>query len=71
MTAEEGIHALLAHLRLKGYRSATIDNYSDQLKRFQDWLRRRRIGDLRALSRTCLLGYQADVRREQIGRAHV
>ena len=24
MTAEEGIHALLAHLRLKGYRAATI-----------------------------------------------
>ncbi len=68
MTAEEGIHALLAHLRLKGYRSATIDNYSDQLKRFQEWLRRRRIGDLRALSRARLLAYQADVRREPISR---
>jgi integrase/recombinase XerD len=68
MTAEEGIHALLAHLRLKGYRPATIHNYSDQLKRFRGWLRRRRIGDLRALSRARLLGYQADVRREPISR---
>jgi integrase/recombinase XerD len=68
MTAEEGIHALLAHLRLRGYRAATIDNYTDQLKRFREWLRRRRIGDLRALSRERLLAYQIHVRREPISR---
>ena len=50
MTFEEGVNELLAHLRLDVYRPATIDNYSDQLKRFGEWLRRRRIRDLRALA---------------------
>jgi integrase/recombinase XerD len=68
MTFEEGVNELLAHLRLDGYRAATIDNYTDQLKRFGEWLRRRRIGDLRALSPARLLAYQADVRREPISR---
>jgi integrase/recombinase XerD len=66
MTFEEGVNELLAHLRLDGYRPATIDNYSDQLKRFGEWLRRRRIRDLRALSHARLLTYQIDVRREPI-----
>jgi integrase/recombinase XerD len=68
MTFEEGVTGLLAHLRLDGYRAATIDNYSDQLKRFGEWLRRRRIRDLRAVSRARLLTYQIDVRREPISR---
>ena len=68
MTFEEGVNELLAHLRLDGYRAATIDNYSDQLKRFGEWLRRRRIRDLRALSQARLLTYQIDVRREPISR---
>lgn len=49
-------------------RLPTIDNYADQLKRFREWLRRRRIGDLRALSRARVLAYQADVRQELISR---
>jgi integrase/recombinase XerD len=68
MTFEEGVHALLAHLRLDGYRAATIHNYAGQLKRFGEWLRRRRIGDLRALSRARLLAYQSDLRQEPISR---
>jgi integrase/recombinase XerD len=68
MTFEEGVHALLAHLRLDGYSPATIHNYAGQLKRFGEWLRRRRIGDLRALSRARLLAYQTDVSREPISR---
>lgn len=68
MTFDEGLNALLAHLRLDGYSPATIDNYADQLKRFGEWLHRRRIRDLRALTRARLLAYQGDVRREPISR---
>lgn len=68
MTFDEGLNALLAHLRLDGYSPATIDNYGDQLKRFGEWLRRRRIVDLRALTRARVLAYQGDVRGEPISR---
>lgn len=68
MTFEEGSTDLLAHLRLNGYSPATIHNYSDQLKRFGEWLRRRRIGDLRAMTRARLLVYQTDIRKEPISR---
>jgi integrase/recombinase XerD len=68
MTFNEGLNALLAHLRLDGYSPSTIENYGDQLKRFGEWLRRQRIGDLRALTRARLLAYQGDVRGEPISR---
>jgi integrase/recombinase XerD len=68
MTFREGLNALLAHLRLDGYSLSTIDNYSDQLKRFGEWLQRGHIGDLRALTRAQLLAYQGDVRCEPISR---
>jgi integrase/recombinase XerD len=68
MTFQDGLHALLAHLRLDGYSPATLRNYADQLKRFGQWLRRHRITDLRTLTRDRLLAYQTDVRTEPIGR---
>src|SRR5882757_1204402 len=68
MTFNDGLNALLAHLRLDGYSPSTIDNYGDQLKRFGEWSRRQRIGDLRALTRARLLAYQGDVRSEPISR---
>lgn len=68
MTFEEGMTDLLAHLRLKGYSPATLDNYSDQLKRFGEWLRRKRLRDLRAVTRARVLAYQGYVRGESIGR---
>jgi len=68
MTFEEGSTDLLAHLRLNGYSPATIHNYSDQLKCFGEWLRRHRIGDLRAITRARLLVYQTDIRKEPISR---
>jgi integrase/recombinase XerD len=67
MTFEEGTTDLLAHLRLKGYSPATLDNYSDQLKRFGEWLRRKRLRDLRAITRTRMQDYQCYVRSESIG----
>jgi hypothetical protein len=68
MTFEEGMTDLLAHLRLKGYSPATLDNYSDQLKRFGEWLRRKRLRDLRAVTRARVLAYQGYVRGESISR---
>jgi site-specific recombinase XerD len=69
MTFQDGLNALLAHLRLDGYSPATLHNYADQLKRFGQWLRRHRITDLRTLTRARLLAYQTDVRSEPIGRS--
>jgi integrase/recombinase XerD len=67
MTFDEGLNALLAHLRLAGYRPATIRNYGDQLKRFGEWLHQSRMDDLRTLTRARLLVYQTAVRSERIG----
>jgi integrase/recombinase XerD len=64
----EGITELLAYLRLAGYRPATIHLYSDQLQRFGEWLRRKRIRDLRGVTRAQLLAYQLHVRGEPIRR---
>jgi integrase/recombinase XerD len=68
MTFEDGTTDLLAHLRLKGYSPATLHNYSDQLKRFGEWLRRKRLRDLRAITRTRVQDYQQHVRSESISR---
>lgn len=68
MTFQDGVNALLAHLRLHGYSAATLRNYAEQLKRFGEWFRRHRTADLRTLTRARLLMYQTDVRTEPIGR---
>lgn len=61
--------AFLAHLHLDGYAVPTIDIYADQLKAFGQWLARKRIGDLRALTPLRMREYQAHVRAEPICRA--
>jgi integrase/recombinase XerD len=68
MTFQDGLNALLAHLRLDGYSPATLRNYAEQLKRFGQWLRHHGMTDLRTLTRARLLAYQTDVRTEPIGR---
>lgn len=68
MTFLDGMTSLLSHLRLKQYSPATIDNYSDQLKRFGEWLERQSIRDLRKLTRQEIRDYQAHVKQEPIGR---
>src|SRR5688572_31483158 len=68
MTFEDGMTDLLAHLRLKGYSPATLHNYSDQLKRFGEWLRRKRLRDLRTVTRARVQDYQHYVRTESISR---
>jgi integrase/recombinase XerD len=68
MTFTEGLTELLAHLRLAGYSAASRRVYTQQLRRFGKWLRRKRIGDLRGVTRQQLATYQHDVRCEPIGR---
>lgn len=69
LSFQDGSGALLADLRLDGYSPATIHNCSDQLKRFDEWLARKRIRDLRALTPAKMRQYQAHVRAEPICRA--
>ncbi len=68
MTFLDGMTSLLSHLRLKQYSPATLDNYSDQLKRFGEWLEVKAIDDLRQLTRQAIRDYQAHVKQESIGR---
>lgn len=67
MTFVEAVTALLAHLRLHRYASATIDNYADQLKRFGEWLSQALADDLRRATRADIDTYQAYVGGEPIG----
>lgn len=64
----DGVTALLSTLRLKRYSPGTVDGYSDQLKRFGQWLNARRIHDLRTLTKAQLLDYQRHVKSEPITR---
>lgn len=68
MTFLDGITSLLSHLRLKQYSPATLDNYSDQLKRFGEWLEKQSIHDLRKLNKQSIRDYQSYVKQEPIGR---
>ena len=68
MTFLDGTTSLLSHLRLSNYSPATIDNYSDQLKRFGEWLKKHAIDDLRKITKQHIHDYQAYVRQEPIGR---
>ena len=66
MTFVEATTALLAHLRLRGYSPATIDNYGDQLQRFGEWLDAALADDLRRITRDDIDMYQAYVRSEPV-----
>jgi site-specific recombinase XerD len=63
----DSAHAWLAHLRLQRYAEETMRGYSDQFKRFGEWLDRHGIDDLRAVTRAHMNDYQAFVRSEPIG----
>lgn len=67
MTWLEGVTSLLAHLRLRQYSPATLDNYSDQLKRFGVWLAAQPYLDLRQITRRAIDAYQSHVKTEPIG----
>jgi site-specific recombinase XerD len=66
MTFLDGMTSLLSHLRLKKYSPATINNYSDQLKRFGEWLEQQAIYDLRQLSQQDIRDYQTAVKQQSI-----
>ena len=66
MTFLDGMTSLLASLRLKKYSPATIHNYSDQLKRFSEWLEIEAIDDLRKLTQQDIRDYQAYVKQEPL-----
>ncbi len=67
MTFLDAVTSLLADLRLRNYSPKTLDNYGDQLRRFQEWLCATLAADLRRVSRTDIDLYQAYVRSEAIG----
>lgn len=67
MTFLEAAQGWIAHLRLAHYSASTVHNYSDQIKRFGEWLARQAIDDLRTMTRAHLDAYQAFVRTEPIG----
>jgi integrase/recombinase XerD len=67
MTSLDAVTSLLADLRLRNYSPKTIDNYGDQLRRFEEWLSAALAADLRRVSRADVDLYQAYVRSEAIG----
>lgn len=66
MTFLDALTSLIAHLRLTKYSPATVDNYSDQLKRFNEWLTLQSFTDLRQITKTHIDTYQRHVRTEPI-----
>jgi integrase/recombinase XerD len=66
MTFLEAMTALLATLRLKRYSPHTIDLYSDQLKRFGEWLQAQHLLDLRHVTKAHVLDYQRHVRKQPL-----
>ena len=67
MTFLDALTSLLANLRLRNYSPKTLDSYSDQLRRFGEWLSAAFAADLRRMSRADIDEYQAYVRSEAIG----
>jgi site-specific recombinase XerD len=63
----EALTGLLADLRLRNYSPKTIDNYSDQLKRWGEWLSQHLAADLRCVAREDIDLYQRYVQSEAIG----
>jgi integrase/recombinase XerD len=66
MSFLEAMTALLATLRLKKYSPHTLDLYSDQLKRFGEWLHAQHLLDLRHVTKAHVLDYQQHVRKQPI-----
>jgi integrase/recombinase XerD len=66
MSFLEALIALLADLRLRNYSPKTIDNYGDQLKRFDEWLSEALAADLRRVTRADIDLYQRYVQTEAI-----
>jgi integrase/recombinase XerD len=54
------------HLESLGYAPATVTSYRKGLSQFLDWLRKRRIEDLRRVSRQVILDYQQSVMAQPI-----
>lgn len=67
MTFLDAITSLIAHLRLAKYSPATLDNYSDQLKRFGAWTAQQNFTDLRQITKTHIDTYQRHVKGEPVG----
>ena len=63
----ESATSLIAYLRLSKYSPATVHLYTDQLKRFGEWLTREGVQDLRQITRAHVDAYQRHVRSEPIG----
>jgi integrase/recombinase XerD len=66
MTFLDAVTSLLATFRLRKYSPLTLDNYADQLKRFDEWLLSQNLHDLRRITKDHVLAYQAHVRRAPI-----
>jgi integrase/recombinase XerD len=62
----DAVTDLLAELRLRHYSEATLHNYGDQLKRFEEWLSAPLAEDLRRVTREDVDRYQQYVRSEPI-----
>ena len=67
MTFLDAVTSLLGYLRLAKYSPRTVDNYTDQLKRFGEWLTREGILDLRRITKAHVEAYQRHVRGEPVG----
>lgn len=66
MNLTDSVSALLADLRLRNYKSATLKHYTDQLKRFQEWLPDDLAEDLRRITKDDIDSYHRYVREERI-----
>lgn len=66
MTLSDAISSLLADLRLRNYSPATLKLYSDQLKRFGEWLPDELLQDVRRIGRDDVESYQRYVQSEAI-----
>jgi integrase/recombinase XerD len=66
MTFNEGLVSLIGALRQRGYSPRTIDNYTDQLARFGQWLVLIGQADLRGVGKSTMNTYQAYVATEAI-----
>jgi integrase/recombinase XerD len=66
MNWKEAVTLLRTRLRGDGYRMATLRTYTDQLKRFGEWLDREGIRDVRRITPEQLRAYQTYVRSEPV-----
>jgi integrase/recombinase XerD len=66
MTFNDALVSLIGVLRQRGYSPRTIENYTDQLARFGQWLARAGQIDLRGVGKSTMNAYQAFVSTEAI-----